>query len=104
MTREEYLNSDSPTAHQEYYSQFVTDATRSLVVSWIGLDKILASKDEYFNDIPLARWDSLCALLPPGTAQRLRERGDYLTLADAVCICKCAARMIREEHKQKHAV
>ena len=39
--------------HNEYYAQFVNAAVLMRVSRMIGLDKINASKDEHFNDIPL---------------------------------------------------
>lgn len=55
-TREDYLN--RVCTHREYYAQFVNDRIRKLVQRSI---EVTQSKDEYFNDIPLACWDSLSA-------------------------------------------
>lgn len=55
--REDYMS--NTCSHQEYYSQFITPKIKQLVEAEIGIDRIKSSKDEHFNDIPLARWDHL---------------------------------------------
>lgn len=92
MTRQEYMSAsreDAPAAHRAYYSQFVNQRTIDAVVRAIGADKLLASTDPHFNDIPLPEWDNLVRYLP--LAASLRAAGDYLTLGGGVCIAKEAA-------------
>lgn len=45
-------------SHGDYYMQFIKldEMTRALVRHF-GKEKLLASKDEHLNDIPLAHWD-----------------------------------------------
>lgn len=92
FTRSDYLNAheDRAAAHRRYYGQFVNSRTIKFVVSRIGADRLLASTDEHLNDIPLACWDMMARTLP--LARPLEDAGDYLTLGNAVCIAKEAAR------------
>ena len=90
-TRKQYINKEC--THREYYAQFVTEDTKRAVLYVIGKDKLLSSKDEHLNDIGLKTWDSIGVF---GVGAKLKECGDYLTLAGAVCINKEAARQIIE--------
>lgn len=93
FTRADYMKAsreESPAAHRRYYAQFVNAHTIAHVVARIGAAKLRASTDEHLNDIPLAHWDALAGNLP--LAQSLKIAGDYLTLGNAVCIAKEAAR------------
>src|SRR5688572_18670861 len=58
ISRKEYM-ADSPRLHHAYYLQFATDRTRRLVEQTIGKERILASVDPHFNDIPLREWDMM---------------------------------------------
>lgn len=96
-TRTQYLAdsyAEGVTAHRRYYGQFVTPDTIRVVVARIGSDKILASTDPHFNDIPLRLWDALVPRLP-GSAG-FKRAGDYYTLANGVCLAKEAARQYVE--------
>lgn len=95
MTRQEYLNSESPNRHREYYSQFVTEHTKNLVLRTFTRTTILDSKDPHFNDLPLQMWDRIAGI-SRDTASKLRELGDSPTLGGGVCILKEAAQQIRE--------
>lgn len=67
MTRKEYLDGPRETSkerHREYYSQFVNKKVKEHVIKGIGLDDILSSTDEHFNDIRLSRWDNLFMINP----------------------------------------
>ena len=92
-TRAEYMADsqvDGPAAHRKYYGQFVTEGTIARVVSGIGREALLASKDPHMNDIPLHRWDRLVPRLPGSGG--FAKAGDYYTLAHGVCLAKEAAR------------
>lgn len=95
FTRQDYL--DGKCTHREYYSQFVTNGIKNSVLSSFG-DELFSSKDEHFNDIKLTRWDMLAnyAVRGNGVSEKMKERGDYLTLAGSVCILKEAAKQIKE--------
>lgn len=75
----------------------------------IGIDKIKASKDEHFNDIPLYLWDKLSGCVFNGSelvskpripkevldiSKELGERG--ISPATMVCIYKEIARQLLE--------
>ena len=99
MTNKEYLATAADpdacrAAHRRYYGQFVDQRTIDYVVRAIGADRLLASTDPHFNDIPLLEWDNLVFRLP--LAASLRDAGDYMTLGNGVCIAKEAARRFVE--------
>lgn len=88
ITRTEYLE-NSDMLHHAYYSQFAK------INSWSDLG-ILAKKlklpgamlYESVNYLGLHYWDRYSLKI---NTELLRECGDYLTLANAVCIKKAAA-------------
>jgi hypothetical protein len=70
MNRKEYMDADKLTdgaydgskghdVHHEYFSQFVNSWIIDTVLSAIGKDRLLASRDLHLNDIPLKLWDNL---------------------------------------------
>lgn len=92
--------------HHEYYIQFATEATRQAVLRHIGRDAILLSTDpQYFNDIPLRRWDQLEPAMKLtanktalGEAEPCAKPHRFMwSLGTAVCIAKAVARQIRTE-------
>lgn len=91
-TRQDYMA--NRCSHREYYAQFVTEGLRDVVQSMIGIDRIKASTDQSFNDIPLAKWDRIP--MPLGTSEKLKKCDDYLTKCGIVCIAKEAAQQIKE--------
>ena len=85
-------------AHRRYYGQFVTPEIRSFVETMIGRRVILSSQDEHFNDIPLRVWDRLpCGWESIRILKARVDPGFGVSIADAVCIYKEAARQIRED-------
>jgi len=94
-TRADYLN--NLCSHRQYYAQFVTESIKGLVKRYIGIDKLLKSKDKHLNDIPLNLWDNLPIF---GVSEKLKARGDYLTLSNKVCIYKEAAKQLIEDYKK----
>lgn len=96
-TRQDYIN--KKCTYEEYYAQFVNDNVKLMVKDHIGINVILNSKDEHFNDIPLKKWDLIG--LPYGIRDLLKEAGDFYTLAGQVCILKAAARQIKKENNTK---
>ena len=93
IDRKDYLS--GKVSHREWYAQFVTSETINRVSLIIGKDRIKASIDPYFNDIPLYEWDAIVKTY--GVTSRIREAGDYPTLGNGVCILKEAAQQIREK-------
>lgn len=61
MTRKDYMDISykDPTAHDRYYSQFVTPKLINAVVRAIGSEAIIKSTDPHMNDISLHKWDGL---------------------------------------------
>jgi len=95
ITRKEYM--DNKATHRQYFSQFVTDEIKGVVKRTLHLKRLLHSKDEHLNDIPLVLWDKM--YLPPLNIS-MESVGDYLTMAGKVCILKEAAKQIIEENKR----
>lgn len=95
---------DREALHHRYYVQFATDATRQEVKRRIGEDRIKASTDKWFNDIPLNEWDrmegaikSTISITTKRAAEPVANKPNHYTwsLGDAVCIAKAVAREIR---------
>lgn len=98
FTHQDYL--DKKCSHREYYSQFVTEYIKSIVLSRFGIEKLLNSKDEHLNDIPLHSWDSLAVSYKPVFAIDDTNTGiKYWSLCGGVCILKEAAQQIIEKYK-----
>ncbi len=96
MTRKEYINSNG-ASHRAYYAQFVTPALQAAIVDRIGANAIIASTDEYMNDIPIGRWDALEPITKHHAQKLLRDiGGDFWSLGCSVCIAKEAARLWKE--------
>ena len=114
-TRKEYMA--GKVSHNDYEAQFVNGEVINYVLRGIGRDRILASKDEHFNDIPLAKWDALCGVSFFGsqmsgspsfpnaflvglanitTYAEEKSYGAHVSCSDGVCLLKAAARIIKE--------
>jgi hypothetical protein len=93
ITREDYM--DHKATHREYYGQFITPTIVAQVARMIGKDRIMASTDPHFNDIPLREWDAFSGSAW-GLTAKMKEAGDYLTLSAYVCVAKEAACRIKE--------
>lgn len=96
ITREQYLRGEF--SHREYYSQFVTQGVKDKVLYRLPIETLKASTDPHFNDIQLSIWDSMMPIWPFYINSRIKQCGDYLTKAGAVCILKEAAKQIIEEN------
>lgn len=96
-TRSDYIAGN--VSHREYYGQFVDRELKQGLVQDLGIEKILASKSEAFNDIPLAIWDCLPCMRSVTMTEKLVACGDFPTLAGLCCIAKEGARQLREENK-----
>ncbi len=101
FTRDDYMN--QRCTHDDYYGQFDCPQVRDSVLRTIGLNRIIASTDEHFNDIRLTLWDSV--QLPSETLRALASangtRG-YYSQSETVCIAKAVARKIRTEHNNRN--
>ena len=110
ITRKEYMEKKTIDGkrvtfdlHHAYFLQFATDRTRELVISSVGHNRILESKDPHLNDIPLKVWDSLNGPLKETINQRLKGQAEGFpagkygwSLSDCVCIAKAVAREYKE--------
>lgn len=98
MTHEEYLDlsrtGDSLAAFHQYYGQFVTPYVTELVRARIGEDRIKASKDVHFNDIPLKLWDELV----PCVRHAVSVRNEDINGTRAVSICECVCTLKTAAH------
>ena len=81
-SRDEYMAGEC--SHEEYYGKFVTGYLLQVVSDSIGIDRLKASTDEHFNDIPLEEWDKLV----PFTGTNSMGHG--------VCVLKETARQLLE--------
>jgi hypothetical protein len=91
-TRKDYLS--GKVTHREYYAQFVNDDIKRNV-RFLGINAIKKAYeiDPLLNTISLAAWDS-CGRCPRSVAERMREAGDYPTMAGMVCLHKEAAKQL----------
>ena len=95
ITRQQYLNKEA--THREYYSQFVTEGVKQRVESAFRMESLIQGKDKHFNNLPLQWWDRLMPVVPFEINSKLKDCGDYPTLAGVVCILKEAAMQIVEK-------
>lgn len=91
-----------------YYSQFVTPGIVETVKRIVGVERLTASRDPAFNDIPLAIWDAcftrnsgrgLYADMPPEVQHLAVKAGETApgyrpSAAFGVCLAKEAAKQI----------
>ena len=92
VSRKDYLA--GKCSHREWYGQFVNASTKAVVRRLIGIDRLKASTDPHFNDIPLREWDALVPRLP-GSAG-FAKAGDWYSMSNGVCLAKESARQILE--------
>lgn len=92
VMRSKYLSEE--ISHQEYYlwlAKYVGLSRRHIPVP---LERLQASRDEHFNDIPLQTWDNVFHY----TKNNLRH-GGYWSLSDNICCLKALARQwVEQEH------
>lgn len=107
-TRRQYIITKE-CDHRTYWSQFVTEWVKELVLQHIPKEELMASVDPHFNDIPLQRWDRMHSGVPGYIKQAISESnatmydtpgtpGGY-SLSDMTCLLKEAARQIVEKEK-----
>jgi hypothetical protein len=114
--------------HRWYYAQFVDEEIKRYVLRFVGLERLLASKDPHLNDISLSTWDKLAGIPFRGMAYNgaepgwkppqhlVRRKADIeqpdakrprtaaLSVAECCCIHKEAARQIIEEYTTANIV
>ncbi|AXH72677.1 MAG: hypothetical protein [Caudoviricetes sp.] len=100
FTKDQYMKHEC--THEEFYGQFVTPHYISVVKSSIGIDNILKSTDEHFNDIPLKKWDMIAryGMDMKMDYNKIKSTGGVYSLSTFVCILKQAARVIKCENSQ----
>lgn len=100
-----YGTKESAAYHRAYYAQFVTPHVIAIVKNRIGVERLKASKDPHFNDIPLSVWDSFWVrsakggmYIEPGlvVSELIRKAGEGFSASTGTCILKEAARQIVE--------
>lgn len=99
FTRCDYVFNNK-CSHDQYYSQFVTESVKQLVLSrWSKntLKKAYA-ENQHFNSIPLVKWDAMADILKchHSTMRLLAKANESsgTSLSDRVCVLKQAAKMI----------
>lgn len=110
ITHKEYMNSQRPGIHNEYYAQFVTNETLGYVRRYFTREELVKAyrKDPHFNSIPLSQWDAISFTNPrtdsgpfyalvPFDRDTHAAAGDYVTRSVLICITKAAARQIATE-------
>ena len=103
ITRKQYM-AGSAALHQPYYRQFVSVAILDMVARNIKVERIVASQDPHFNNIPLREWDMLPikSYIDRDLWRTAEGHTDptkfWWSLSSNTCIAKAAAGIIRD-HK-----
>jgi hypothetical protein len=109
-TRQEYLAGE--ISHRAYYAQFITNEMREQVRDKIGIERIRASKDEHYNDIPLREWDALSGHSFRGSemigrpqvsrefAELCKQANEGISSATLTCVYKEIARQLAENRQR----
>lgn len=95
--RKRYMNGE--ITHQEYYlwlADLIGATVRDIPVS---LNRLAASTDTYFNDIPLSTWDRQHYHMK---AKAMRAGLLVWSLSDTTCVLKALARKAVKEEEGKH--
>jgi len=92
------MKSKKAYAHHEFFSQFVNDNVKNKVLAEFKIEELAASTCEHLNDLSLGRWDRI-GLTCDIVAKIKSVKDASLSLSTAVCINKCAARMLVIEYK-----
>jgi len=112
ITRKEYMK-DSERLHRKYFAQFVDDTIKQEILKAIGIDKLLNSKDEHLNDIPIKLWDNLTGFEFRGSEMirkpfsirkelldKLTATGEGVSCGGLVCIYKEAGKQIIKQYNK----
>lgn len=99
ITRDDYIKNRA--THRQYYNEYVMPRIRELVLERFSAERLqeALAEDEHLNSIALSKWDGVAQNIT-GDHQlhaMLKERGDFMTQAAAVCILKEAARQVVEQ-------
>lgn len=97
ITRNEYIN--GLASHHAYYIQFATARIFDNVTEYIGIEKLIASKDqEFFNDLNIRQFE-VCGIATD--IKQVREAGEFDSLSLQVCVAKAAARALVALHRDR---
>lgn len=102
ITRKEYM--DGEFTFREYYGQFSSPNVVAAVARYIGTERLLASTDEYLNDIPMKIWDAApwfgmqLMVAEANVSTHSIGSGLCTSNSDKVCTLKVAARKFIEEN------
>ena len=98
-TRKQYMNNE--VSHEDYYAQFGKHLM-NVVRNNIGIERILKSTDEHFNDIPLKKWKNLQHIVLNIVGHNLSEANSTggVSLSDCVCTVKSAATLLKQEYEE----
>ncbi len=95
-TRQQYLNGEC--THREFYEQFVNEEIKQAILNRYSIIELKKAYEENnsFNSIRLSSWDGMASFLryDHELCNKIKEHGDFLTNAGAVCILKEAAKQI----------
>ena len=99
-TRKQYMNKE--VSHFDYYSQFVTEATKTFILNDLTVDQIkeaLNSGDEHLNDIKIpfnnmGRGGSWWWDHAPINSKLVRETGGSLSPSTYTCVAKACAKIL----------
>lgn len=100
ITRKQYMENSSELFN-EYYAQFITEATEQFILNNIGMKKLEASKCENLNDVDKMSngsnntwiWDST-----PINNSLLKDAGENSSLSTHTCVGKvCAKKLLTND-------
>lgn len=94
ITRAQYMDHTHPATHRDYFGSIAEELAFRIPETL--MDRVRASEDEHYNDIPLRVWDMQYL---PNARSALSARGDFLSAAGKVCILKEQARRQIEEEE-----
>ena len=90
ITRKDYM-ANSANLHHNYYLQFATQSTRSLIKCFVG--------ERDYNSIPLHSWDRISEMVRRSVDKKLLSEAEGYqypkygwSLSTSVCIAKAVAR------------
>jgi len=88
FTRQQYLNKEC--TYEQYYLEIADEAGYNPPAQLVKLCK--SSKNEHYNDVPLATFDAYAKTCSAKVDEAFRARGDYPTIAGMVSLMKLTIR------------
>lgn len=93
ITRKAYMEGD--ITHEEFYSHITSSLDGKRLFDKAFLSRVrmaLKDGDEHLNSIPLAEWDSIADRIRLTISSKLKEAGDFWSMAGGVCAVKQLAK------------